>query len=162
MLRSLRRPNPATVLSALALFFALGGSAFAVQGGVLGSSGSAAAQPRCADGAIRGIAVVTGDPSKGVGNMSGDFSGDKILFNRRFNCARGAVQVRRAAPGRFEVRFANNGALNAVASPLGTDTLVSAVETVSPGLFRVNLVSVVSNAGRLLVNETSGFVLVAV
>jgi hypothetical protein len=97
-----------------------------------------------------------------MGNMSDQFSGEKGNFFRRFNCARGAVQVRRAGQGRFEVRFANNGALNAVASPLGADTLVSAIETLSPGVFRVNLVSIVSDGGRLMSNETSGFILVAV
>ena len=66
-----RRPSPALVLSAIALFFAVGGSAFAV-GQRLG-----AAQPRCANGAVKGFAVVTGDPKQGIDNVPFAFSDRK-------------------------------------------------------------------------------------
>jgi hypothetical protein len=111
------RPTPATVIAAAALFVALGGSAVAL---------SDAAQPRCRNGAVRGIAAVTG-----AGNVPGEFTGRRGLFARKFNCAGGAVQVRRVTTGGYEVRFARiptTGALvsasNALASlhPTG-DTL---------------------------------------
>ena len=56
------RARPATVLSCLALFFALGGSALAV-------SHAVKPQPRCANGAVRGIAAVTGESGKGMANL---------------------------------------------------------------------------------------------
>jgi len=46
-----RRPTPALVISLAALFFALGGTAFAV-------GSKSAPQARCQTGAVRGIAVV--------------------------------------------------------------------------------------------------------
>lgn len=49
-MRRLPRVSPALVISLVALFFALGGTAFAV------GSKELSAQPRCAAGAIRGLA----------------------------------------------------------------------------------------------------------
>ena len=54
--------TPGTAIALLALFFALGGSAFAVGERIQSPS---VAQQRCANGAVRGFASVTGDPSKG-------------------------------------------------------------------------------------------------
>ena len=59
-----RRPSPALAISALALFFAVGGSAFAVGQRV------AVAQPRCANGAVKAFAYVTGDPTVGIHNLA--------------------------------------------------------------------------------------------
>ena len=50
------RITPSTVIAALALFFALGGSAVAVRDAVR-------PQARCAPGAVRGYIVVNGDPA---------------------------------------------------------------------------------------------------
>jgi hypothetical protein len=61
------RISPASALAAAALFVALGGSAFAVADAVK-------PQPRCATGAVRGIAAVTGLPSAGMGNVPDRFS----------------------------------------------------------------------------------------
>jgi hypothetical protein len=104
--------SPASVLAGAALFFALGGSALAV-------SEAVRPQPRCAPGAVRGIASVTGDPSKGMANLPDQYSSARVLFGRTFNCAGGAVQVRRVAVGVFEVRFAGNGARSALVSASG-------------------------------------------
>jgi hypothetical protein len=60
----LPKPSPTLIASLVALFFALGGTAFAVGAKVT------APQPRCATGAIRGIADVDGESVDGVGNMS--------------------------------------------------------------------------------------------
>ena len=51
-----RRPSlsPATAIALIALFFALGGSAFAVGQGIQSVT---AAQQRCANGAVRGRRV---------------------------------------------------------------------------------------------------------
>lgn len=120
------RPSPSLVVAGIALFVALGGSAFAV---------SQAAQPRCAPGAVRGLAAVTGVPSAGLGNIPDKFSSNRGLFAHRFNCAGGAAQVRRVNVGVYEVRFPGNAAQTAVVSA-GVGFL-PAVSTVSTGVFRV-------------------------
>ena len=146
------RLTPGTAIALVALFFALGGSAFAVGERLQGPT---VAQQRCTNGAVRGIATVTGDPSKGIANVPDQFSGAAVLFARKFNCARGAVQVRRLEIGVYEVRFVNNAAASAVATGLG---LFSAtVETLAPGTFRIR----VQNVGRA--DEDDGaFTVVAV
>jgi hypothetical protein len=123
------RPSPATILSTLALFFALGGSALAV-------SHAIRPQARCADGAVRGIAAVTGDPGKGVANLPDRFSSAKNLFSRAFNCAGGGVQVRRVSLGVYEVRFPGNAGQAAVVS--GANAL-SWLQPLPGGVFRVGL-----------------------
>ena len=123
------RLTPATVLSGVALFFALGGSAFAV-------SHAIKPQPRCATGAVRGIAAVTGEPSKGMANIPDQFSGSKALFSRAFNCAGGAVEVRRISLGVYEVRFPRNGATSAVVSASGSESWLTPMPG---GIFRVGM-----------------------
>jgi hypothetical protein len=146
------RITPGTAIALVALFFALGGSAFAVGERV---QGAAVAQQRCTNGAVRGIATVTGDPSKGIANVPDKFSGAAVLFARKFNCTGRAVQVRRLEIGVYEVQFVNNPAPSAVATGLGFFS--ATVETVSPGTFRVR----VQNVGRA--DEDDGpFTVVAV
>ncbi|HUF01064.1 MAG TPA: hypothetical protein VMN35_01440 [Gaiellaceae bacterium] len=131
--------TPGAAIAVLALFFALGGSAFAVGERTLGPS---VAQQRCTNGAVRGIASVTGDPSKGIANIPDQFSSANVLFSRKFNCNRRAVQVRRTAIGVYEVRFVGNAVPNIVANGIGHFS--ASVETIGPGTFRVR----VQNVGR--------------
>ena len=126
--------SPATGIALLALFFALGGSAFAVGERIQSLT---VAQQRCAQGAVRGIATVTGDPNKGIANIPDQFTSSGVLFARKFNCTGKAIQVRRVATGTFEVRFVGNGAQSAVAS--GAGNTLAAVERVADGAFRVAL-----------------------
>jgi hypothetical protein len=144
--------SPATVVSLVALFFALGGSAFAVGERIQASS---AVQQRCANGAVRGIAAVTGDPSKGMANLPDQFSSTANLFSRKFNCSGKAIQVRRTAIGVYELRFVGNAAPSVVANGIGLFS--ASVETIAPGTFRIR----VQNVGRA--DEDDGaFVVVAV
>ena len=82
--------KPGTALGLIALFFALGGSAFAVGERIQSPS---VAQQRCTNGAVRGVAYVTGT-SAGMANIPDRFTGAGNLFSRKFNCGK-AVQVRR-------------------------------------------------------------------
>jgi hypothetical protein len=144
--------TPGTAIALVALFFALGGSAFAVGERIQSPS---VAQQRCTNGAVRGVATVTGDPSKGIANIPDQFSSSNVLFSRKFNCTGKAVQVRRLEIGVYEVRFVGNGAPNAVANGLGLFS--ASIETVSAGTFRVR----VQNVGRA--DEDDGaFIVVAV
>ncbi len=122
-----RKPSPTTVLAGAALFFALGGTALAV-------SDAVRPQARCSTGAVRAIAGVTGDPTRGIGNLPDRFSGDKRLFSRRFNCTGGATQVRRVSQGVYEVRFAGNAAQGGVVAggtTIGTVSFANGTFTVS-------------------------------
>jgi hypothetical protein len=131
--------TPATAISLLALFLALGGSAFAVGGR---TEATAVAQQRCANGAVRGVAVVTGNPSAGIANLPDQFTSAGNLFKRKFNCTNRAVQVRRVSIGVFEVRFVGNAASSGVGSGIG-DAYAN-VEPMGAGTFRV----IVHPAGR--------------
>jgi hypothetical protein len=144
--------TPGTAVAVLALFFALGGSALAVGERLQSPS---VAQQRCTNGAVRGVAVVTGDPAKGIANIPDQFSSANALFSRKFNCTRRAVQVRRTGIGVYEVRFVGNTAPTIVANGLGLFS--ASVETIGPGTFRVR----VQDVGRA--DEADGpFVVVAV
>lgn len=126
------RISPALVVSLLALFFALGGSAFAL-------STKASPQPRCATGAVRGIAEVTGQTGKGAANLPDSFTSNASYFGRHFNCSGGAIQVKRLTTGVFYVKFAGNGATSAVASAMGGDPAAATVARQSDGSFLVNI-----------------------
>ena len=75
------RVTPSTVLAALALFFALGGSAIAVRDAVR-------PQARCAPGAVRGYIVVFGYDSEG-----------DVLKRRNYLDARDALMQRLETEG---------------------------------------------------------------
>ncbi len=93
-----------------ALFFALGGSAFALR------STTAA---RCPVGSARAIAYVTGDIN-GVANLPGSWSASGSLFGYRYSCSGGAIQVRKAIEdgGGFDIRFPGNPGRYPVATPV--------------------------------------------
>ena len=131
--------TPATAIALIALFFALGGSAYAVGERIQSPS---AAQPRCANGAVRGIAVVTGIASQGMANFPGSFTSSGSLFGRKFNCTGRAVQARRVQTGTFEVRFVGISGGSAVASATGD--AIASVQAGPNGVFSV----VVHPAGR--------------
>ena len=123
--------TPGTALGFIALFFALGGSAFAVGERIQSPFG---AQARCTNGAVRGVASVTGT-SAGMANIPDKFTSSGALFTRRFNCTGKAVQVRRVETGVFEVRFVGVSGASAVGSATG-DTYAT-VEPAAGGAFRV-------------------------
>lgn len=125
---------PGATIALVALFFALGGSAFAV--GERVRSAAAPEQRACAQGNVRGVAHVTGGPS-GAANISGAFTGAKALFGRRFNCTGRAIHLRRVGIGVYEVRFVGNGAPNAVAN--GGSGVQASAERIGAGLYRVSV-----------------------
>jgi hypothetical protein len=125
-----RRPSPALLLSTVALFFAIGGSAFAV-GERLG-----VAQPRCANGAVKGFAYVTGDPEVGIHNMPETFTANPKLFSSRFDCAAAAVLVRRDHDT-FVIRFNGITARTALVSGIGSNPQVMTVTALQDGSYRI-------------------------
>lgn len=148
------RPSPALIVAGLALFFAIGGSAFAVVGQ------TAAAQPRCAPGAIRGIAYVTGNPLKGMPNIPDTFSTAANLFGYRWNCSGGAVSVRKNGNG-FDVRFGGNAATFGLGTAVVSDGGAVAVKRNADGSFHVAPAGDVPNA-NFRFRDDMPFVLVAI
>ena len=126
--------TPATVLALVALFFALGGSAFAVGQRVQSAT---VAQQRCANGAVRGIATVTGT-SSGMANLPDNFTTAGNVFSRRFNCTGRAVQVRRVETGVFEVRFVGVSGASGVGSAV-SDDVYATVRNGTGGSFVVTM-----------------------
>lgn len=126
--------SPGTALALVALFFALGGSAFAVGQHV---QSPFAAQPRCANGAVRGIAYVTGAPGAGIANVPDKFTSAASLFGRKFNCTGRATQVRRLATGVYEVNFVGISGASAVGSATGD--AYADVEPSGGGAFKVTV-----------------------
>ena len=120
--------SPATAIATAALFFALGGSAFGLVEAVR-------PQPRCAPGAVRGVAAVSGESGKGIANIGGTFTDRKAIFSEAFNCTGGRPQARRILTGVYEVRFPGNRARGAVVSGDAETT----VKDLGGGIFRVSL-----------------------
>ena len=125
-----RRPSPALVIGAVALFFAIGGSAFAVGQRV------GVAQPRCANGAVKGFAYVTGDPSLGIQNMLESFSSNAKLFGARFDCAGAAVLVRRDRDT-FVIKFNGVAGRTALVSGIGVNPQTMTVTALPDGSYRI-------------------------
>jgi hypothetical protein len=126
--------TPATAVSLVALFFALGGSAFALGDRI---DSPFANQKRCANGAVRGVAVVTGQASAGIANVPDRFTSAGSYFSRRFNCTGKAVQVRRVETGVFEVRFVGVAGASGVGS--GTGDAYANVERPTGDTFKVTI-----------------------
>ena len=146
------RVTPATGIALLALFLAMGGSAFAL-------GRAAAPQPRCAQGAVRGIAVVQGEPLKGIANMTDPFSSSATLFGRRFNCSGGAVLARRVNTGVYEVRFPGNAAQTALASAIAQDGSSAAVTRLPDGTFQVTTRGGTADQNSFVLHDT-GFTII--
>ena len=127
--------TPGTAIAVIALFFALGGSAFAVGEHIASPS---VAQQRCTNGAIRGIATVTGIASQGIANFPDKFTSANALFARKFNCTGKAVQARRVEAGVFEVRFIGIAGASAVGSAVADDAYAT-VRSGSGGSFIVTM-----------------------
>jgi hypothetical protein len=126
------RISPVWVVSSLALFFALGGSAFAL-------TSKAAPQARCAQGAVRGIASVTGLPTKSMGDLPSDFTSNANVFGLRFNCGGGTVSVKRVNRGQYQILFAGNPAQNAIAAANSDDGASASITQGSNHAFQVTI-----------------------
>jgi hypothetical protein len=130
-MRRLPKPSPAILISLLALFFALGGTAFA-----LGSK--IAPQPRCAQGAIRGIAVVNGSRIDLSSLSSSTYTSDPNVFDYRWSCTGGKIEVRRSSgTAGVDVKFDGNPSTIAVVSAASGGANAGSVSRQPDGSFRV-------------------------
>jgi hypothetical protein len=135
MFSSLRRPSPALIVASLALFVALGGSAVAV------TDAASPYQRRCAQGAVRAIVFVTGNAREGISNVPDRFTSDAQFFGHRWSCTggAGAISVRRANAGIYDVRIPGNPATMAIASGRTNQAVAASAERLADGTFRVHL-----------------------
>lgn len=128
---SSRRPSAALVISVMALFFALGGGAYAVGSKLV-------PQPRCAQGAVRGIAVV-GGTSFDLSTLPTAFNSRPEAFSYSWNCTGGQILV--SKPSGFQgvaVKFVGNPATNAIVSSAANGAPYGgSVSRSSDGSFRV-------------------------
>lgn len=108
----LPKPSPALTVALVALFFALGGSAYAI------GSKEFSAQPRCSTGAVRGIALITGAKTDISSLSSTNYTSAPSLFGYRWSCSGKAILVRKdaRAQGGVDVKFVGNPAGVAVVS----------------------------------------------
>jgi len=132
------RPSPALLISLAALFFALGGTAFAL-------SSKTVPQPRCATGAVRGIAVIS--PGFDLSSLPSSFTAAPDAFNYRWSCTGGNILIKKSSstPG-VDVEFAGNPSTVAVLSSAAPGAPYSgSVSRSSDGSFHVTMGG--SNAG---------------
>lgn len=131
MRRSVRL-SPGLVVATLALFFAVGGSAFA-----LGTK--TVPQARCAQGAVRGIVEVTGQTGHGVANIPDTYISTASYFGRKWSCSGGAVQARRLNTGVYDVKFVGNAATSALVSGQGGNAAGADIARSPDGSFHITL-----------------------
>ena len=129
----LPRPTPALVVASVALFFALGGSAFAIR------DATSTTTAKCAVGTARAIVHVTGDVHQGIANLPGTFSSAKSLFGYRWTCNGGAVQVRKAVEsgGGFDISFPGNPGHYPVATAVYPTATAISIAPNSDGSFHI-------------------------
>lgn len=101
----MRKPSPGLIVSLVALFFALGGTAFAI-------GEKSVPQARCQTGAILGIAVINaGGANDDLSSLPSTYSDDSTYFGDRWSCTGGDISIRK--PRDFngvEVMFSGNPA----------------------------------------------------
>ena len=146
--------TPGTAIALVALFFALGGSAFAVGERIQSPS---VAQQRCTNGAVRGDRDRHGEPGPGHREHSRTRSRVPATSSRaRFNCTGRAIQVRRVQTRR-STRSGSSATPRPSAIASGVGAFSSTTETIGPGAFRV----LVQDVGRA--SQADGpFMIVAV
>ena len=125
--------SPTRVIALTALFFAIGGSAFAV------GQKTAVAQQRCQTGAVKGIAIVRGDPAQGLANLPEQYTSAANLFFFRFNCSGRPIEVKRISNTAFDVRFVGTAARAALVTGVGGTPTAASVNGMPDGGWRVTI-----------------------
>src|SRR5579862_415934 len=140
VMRPLRRPALAVLASSLLIFFVLVGSAFAL------GAHHAAAKPsyhqRCANGAVKAIAVVVADPNKGFQKA---YTTDPSFFKTKWSCVAKAVfEARRVDRGVYDIRVTGLGGATPIVAAIGNPVRI-AVSPTSDGGFEIRLAETFSS-----------------
>jgi hypothetical protein len=121
-----RRVTPSMVVAVVALFAALGGSAFAV--------GNRSAKLGCTAGAAK--AYITVDVEHFVGSFPQSFSSSPKLFARRYSC-NGRAPEARGTPNGIEIRFPGLAAGAPVVGTLASTGGFASVSITNEGVYRI-------------------------
>lgn len=122
-----RRLSPSLVVSMVALFVALGGSAIAID--------KAKPVTACGNGALKAYASLNLDQF--AGSFPTAFTSRADLFERRWSCNGRGAEVRLAGDGIYEVRFPGLGATAATVTINSTSHPGFATYATVNGVFRV-------------------------
>jgi hypothetical protein len=145
--------SPALCISVVALFFALGGTSFAL-------TSKTVPQPRCATGAVRAIAQI--NTSFDLSSLTNNLQADSAAFSDTWSCTGGPVYIRKSANG-IDVQFVGNPA--AVATVSGIDggwPFAGSVSRASGGWFHVTMGGSNADAqGPWQIQNFAPFVIVA-
>ena len=103
-------------------------------------------QQKCQNGAVKAIAIVHADQNEG---FMKDYTGDASLFNTRWSCsAKAVIQARRFDRGVYDVRvlgLPGGGTGTPVVTPLGSNMVVTTVDSLPDGGWRVTLIGSIPN-----------------
>lgn len=127
----LPKPSPVLVIALAALFFALGGTAFALGTKIV-------PQARCATGAIRGIAMIGG--SLDLSGLPSSYAEHPDAVSYHWSCTGGKVLIRKdpSAGSAIDVQFPGNPASVAIVSSAANGVANGgSVARQSDGSFRV-------------------------
>ncbi len=151
-----RRIAPPLAVAIVGVSVAITGTAAALGADDEPAAKASARANVCALGSVNGTARV-----RGVGAIGPNYTSTASAIDKAFNCAGGDVQVRRAAVGKYFVRFLGNPASVALvsanedgaATPTlngDTDNLVTAGRITTPGqdagAFRVDVQDIDSSS----------------
>jgi len=135
-MRSHRFPSPSLVVATLALFVALGGSAFAV-------TSKARPLTPCANGTVKGY--VSFDLDNVSGSLTSSFSSDAHWFKSRYDCKGVSPQIRTGGGG-IEIRFPGVTINAATASVLSSvDHSITTVNIVGADTVRITSADFLGN-----------------
>ena len=150
---TMRRPLALVLALCLLGALALGGSALAVASHTSKRAAKPPVyQPRCANGAVKAIAVLVADENKGFQKT---YSADKTFFQTHWSCNRNAVfQARRWDRGVYDVRILGNAGETPLVTPIGPPVKVG-ISKLSDGGWRITTLG----AGDQQVDENFVFVL---
>ena len=124
------RLSPALAVAVLALFVALGGSAFA-----LGKR--TVPVVRCGNGSVKAFAAV--DFNAFSGSLPQSFTSDPKFFAGRYNCAGGAVELRPRSGNEYDIRFPGLRARTAVVSVLSGNPGTASYHVADDGTFQIQV-----------------------
>jgi hypothetical protein len=124
------RLSPAMGIALVALFVALGGSAFA-----LGKR--TVPVVRCGNGSVKAFAVLDLDAFSG--GLPQAFSSDPKLFAARYDCAGGAPQLRARAGGQYDLRFPGIRSKSVAVSVLSTSPGTASLHVADDGTYQIQV-----------------------
>ena len=124
------RLSPAMGVALLALFVALGGSAFAL-------GRSSVPVVRCGKGSVKAFAAV--DFNAFSGSLPQGFTSDPKFFAARYDCAGGSPQLRPRAGNQYDIRFPGIRSRSAVVTVLSNSPGTASYHVADDGTYQIQV-----------------------